>query len=124
MLPEGKLYIDGKLRPAAGGRTFDDISPWTGQVIAKAADANKDDVNEAIAAARRAFDETDWPTNKDKRFALVKKFQELLRANKDRLGEIARNEAGAAKAATGMAHVDMALAGGDDYLKVFPDVEW
>lgn len=124
MLPEGKLYIDGKLRPAAGGRTYDDISPWTGQVIAKAADANKDDVNEAIAAARRAFDDTDWSTNKDKRFALVKKFQELLRANKDRLGEIARNEAGAAKAATGMAHVDMALAGGDDYLKVFPEVEW
>jgi aldehyde dehydrogenase (NAD+) len=124
MLPEGKLYIDGKLRQAAGGKTYDDISPWTGQVIAKAADASAEDVNEAIAAARRAFDTTDWSTNKEKRFELVKKFQALLVANKERLGQIAKEEAGAATGALAMAHVDNALVGGDDYLKVFPEVQW
>lgn len=123
-LSDGLLYIDGKLRPAAGGRTYDDISPWTGEVIAKAADATPEDVNEAIAAARRAFDAGDWTTNKEKRFELVKKFQDLLRANKERLGDIARHEAGAATGAVGLAHVDNALQGGDDYLKVFPDVAW
>ena len=58
-LPEARLYIDGKLRAAAGNRTFDNICPWTGEVIGKAADASPDDVNEAILAARRAFDQTE-----------------------------------------------------------------
>lgn len=124
MLPEGKLYIDGVLRQAEGGRTYDDISPWTGQPIAKAADATAADVEAAIVAARRAFDETDWATNKDKRFELVSKFQGLLKANAERLGEIARMEAGAAMGAVAMAHVGNALNCGDDLLRVFPEVKW
>jgi aldehyde dehydrogenase (NAD+) len=124
MLSEGKLYIDGKLRPAAGGRTYDDINPWTGQVVAKAADATPADVNEAIAAARRAFDTTDWSTNKEKRLELVKKFQALLRANTDRLSEIARYEVGAAAGSIALAQVEGALRGGDDYIRIFPEVKY
>ena len=71
-LPDARLYIDGKLRDATGGVTFDVISPWTGEPVGKAADATAADVDEAIAAARRAFDETDWATNVEKRVALVK----------------------------------------------------
>ncbi len=124
MLSEGKLYINGELRPAAGGKAFDDISPWTGEVIGKAADASAADVEDAIVAARRAFDETDWSTNTEKRFALVSKFHDILKANRARLGEIARNEAGAAIGALAMAHIDNALIGGDDLLRVFPEVKW
>ncbi len=54
------LYIDGELRPAKGGKTYDNIGPWTGEVIGQAADAAPEDVDAAIAAARRAFDTTDW----------------------------------------------------------------
>ena len=72
-LPDGKLYIDGKLRDAAGGAKYEDISPWTGEVIAYAADGTAQDMNEAIAAARRAFDTTDWATNSDLRVAKVRK---------------------------------------------------
>ena len=74
-LPDAKLYIDGKLRDAEGGKTFDVISPWTGEVAGKAADASAADVDEAIAAARRAFDESDWaaPENRGHRLELVKK---------------------------------------------------
>ena len=60
MLPDARLYIDGKLRAAAGNRTFDNICPWTGDVIGKSADASADDVNDAIAAARRAGKDLDW----------------------------------------------------------------
>ena len=123
-LPEAKLFIDGKLCDATGGGTYDVISPWTGQPAGKAADATADDVNAAIAAARRAFDETDWSTNHDKRLALVKKLRELFEANRDRLGELAVHEAGAGRGAVNMAHVNMALDGWDDYLKVFPQVKW
>ncbi len=123
-LPEAKLYIDGKLCDAASGATFDVISPWTGEVVGKAADGTEADVEAAIAAARRAFDTTDWTTNHDKRLGLVKKLRELFEANRERLGDLAKHEAGAAQGAVTRAHVDMALEGWDDYLKVFPQVKW
>jgi len=118
-LPEAKLYIDGQLRGASNGATFDVISPWTGEPVGKAADATADDVNAAIAAARRAFDETDWSTNIEKRVALVGKYRALFEAARPRLAELAMHEAGAAQGAVNRAHVDMALDGWDDYMRVF-----
>ncbi|MCW1431177.1 aldehyde dehydrogenase family protein [Novosphingobium sp. JCM 18896] len=123
-LPDAKLYINGQLRDATGGRTFDVISPWTGETTGKAADATAEDVEAAIVAARNAFDNTDWSTNKDKRVALVKKYRELFEANRARLGELAVHEAGAAQGAVNKAHVNMALDGWDDYLAVFDKVQW
>lgn len=123
-LPEAKLYIDGKLRGATGGATFDVISPWTGEPVGKAADATAADVEEAIAAARRAFDTTDWSTNIEKRVALVKKYRELFERERPRLAQLAINEAGAAQGAVGRAHVGMALDGWDDYLAIFDRIEW
>lgn len=123
-LPDAKLYIDGKLRDAEGGKIFDVIGPWTGAPVGKAADASVKDVEEAIAAARRAFDETDWPTNVEKRVALVQKLYDLFDANRERLSDLARYEAGAAMGAVGRAHVDMAMEGWKDYLEVFPQVRW
>ena len=123
-LPDAKLFINGQLRDAAGGRTYDVISPWTGEPTGKAADAAAEDVEAAIVAARNAFDNTDWSTNKDKRLALVKKYRELFEANRDRLGDLAVHEAGAALGAVDKAHVAMALDGFDDYLAVFDKVQW
>ena len=125
-LPDAKLFIDGKLRDASGGRTFDVIGPWTGEPVGKAADANADDVNEAITAARRAFDETNWASeeNRQTRFELVTKYRALFEKNRDRLRQLAIHEAGAAQGAVDRAHVDMALDGWDDYLRVFPEVTW
>ncbi|MGR4864730.1 aldehyde dehydrogenase family protein [Caulobacter sp. LARHSG274] len=123
-LPDAKLFIDGELRGAEGGKTFDVIGPWTGETVGRAADASAADVEAAIVAARRAFDQTDWSTNIEKRVALVKKLRALFEANKDRLSDLARIEAGAAWGAVGRAHVDMALEGWDDYLAVFPQVRW
>lgn len=123
-LPDAKLFIDGQLRDATGGATYDLLSPWTGEVVGKAADASAADVEAAIVSARKAFDETDWSTNVEKRVALVKKLRELFEQNRARLGELAVHEAGAALGAVNRAHVDMALDGWDDYLEVFPKVTW
>lgn len=124
VLPDAKLYIDGSVCDAEGGRTYDNISPWTGEPVGKAADASANDVDRAIAAARRAFDETDWSTNVDLRVALVRRLRELFEANRPYLSDLARHEAGAALGAVGRAHVDMALDGWDDYLALFPKLEW
>lgn len=123
-LPDARLYIDGKLRDATGGATFEIINPWTGEPVGQAADATAADVEEAIAAARRAFDETDWSTNVEKRLALMKKYRELFERERPRLAKLAIKEAGAAQGAVGRAHVGMALDGWDEYMNVFGKLEW
>ncbi len=124
LLPEAKLYIDGVMRNATGNKTYDNIGPWTGDVVGKAADASAADVEEAIAAARRAFDETDWAQNHEYRFGLVKKYVALLHTNRAKLVEIARLEAGAGIGAAARAHVDGALSGADDLLECYTRLKW
>jgi aldehyde dehydrogenase (NAD+) len=124
MLPEAKLYIDGVMRRAAGDKTYDNIGPWTGEVVGVAADASADDVNAAIAAARRAFDETDWAQQHDYRFQLMKKYRDVLYANREKLVQIARLEAGSAIGAAARAQVDGALSGMDGLLECYPQVRW
>ena len=55
-----RLLIDGKWVEAKSGKTFDVFNPATGQVIAHAADAGKEDVDLAVQAARRAFEDGPW----------------------------------------------------------------
>lgn len=124
MLADANLYIDGVIRPSANGNTFDVINPWTAKPCGKAADATEADVEEAIAAARRAFDETDWSVNHDLRYELVTKFVDEMFAQKDELTMIARVEAGSAIGAASRAQIDGALNGGRDLLECFKKVTW
>jgi aldehyde dehydrogenase (NAD+) len=124
ILPEAKLFIDGKQCGASNGATYDVIGPWTGEPVGKAADATAEDVERAIAAARRAFDTTDWSTNKQKRVDLLVKLRALFEKNRQRLADLSVHEAGAALGAVKRAHVDMALDGYDDYLRLFDKVVW
>ena len=123
-LPEAKLYINGVLRAASGGKTYDNINPWTGDIVGKAADASKDDVNAAIEAARHAFDATPWRAQHEARYELMKKYFALLSAQRDKLVSIARHEAGAAIGAASRAHVDGALTAMKDLMDCFPSVKW
>ncbi len=60
---ESRLFVDGKLVDGEAG-TFDVVNPATEKVIGAVADASVADVRQAIAAARRAFDETTWSTDR------------------------------------------------------------
>ena len=60
---ESQLLIDGELRPAISGKRYPNINPATEEMIGMACDAGPEDMEKAIAAARRAFDATDWSTN-------------------------------------------------------------
>lgn len=123
-LPDALLYIDGVIRQAEGDKTYPNISPWTGAAVGRAADASAADVDAAIGAARRAFDQGDWPRQHAERHAVLTKFRDLLFANHDKLVDIARLEAGAAIGAAARAHVNGALSGMDDLLRCFHDVTW
>ncbi|WP_121256087.1 aldehyde dehydrogenase [Nocardioides ferulae] len=61
--PPAQLLVDGKLLPASDGATYPILNPATGAEIGRAPDATAADVDAAIAAARRAFDETGWSTD-------------------------------------------------------------
>ncbi len=124
ILSEAKLYIDGVLRRAAGEKMYDNIGPWTGEVVGKAADASREDVNAAISAARRAFDATDWSRQHSFRHSLLRKYQDVLVANREKLVQIARHEAGSAVGAAMTAHVTGALEGAAALLEVFPNIVW
>jgi aldehyde dehydrogenase (NAD+) len=124
VLPEALLCIDGTLRKAEGGRTYDNIGPWTGQRVGVAADASPADVEAAIASARRAFDTTDWARDHDRRFALVRKLHELFVANTDRLVAIARHEVGAPLVAVNRAQVANCLDSWRALMEVYPQLAW
>ena len=55
-----KLFIGGRWVDSATGRTFDTIDPATGEILAKVAEAGPEDVDRAVAAARKSFDSGVW----------------------------------------------------------------
>ncbi|WKN47416.1 aldehyde dehydrogenase [Nocardioides sp. Arc9.136] len=61
--PPAQQLVDGKLVAASDGATYPIRNPATGEVIGHAPDGTADDVEAAIAAARRAFDESGWATD-------------------------------------------------------------
>ncbi len=83
--PEERMLIDGELVQAEGGRTYDNINPATEEVIGVVADASAADMHRAIDAARRAFDETDWSTNKELRKRVLRQLHDAIVEEKEEL---------------------------------------
>jgi betaine-aldehyde dehydrogenase len=59
-LPPRQLFIDGKWRDATGGATFTSYNPVTTEPICEIAAATAADVDQAVRAARRAFERGGW----------------------------------------------------------------
>ena len=58
-----EVLVDGVVRPALDGSTYPTINPATEEVLGVAADCGPADIDEAIGAARRAFDESGWSSD-------------------------------------------------------------
>ncbi|EQB63226.1 MAG: Aldehyde Dehydrogenase [candidate division Zixibacteria bacterium RBG-1] len=56
----GKLFIGGKWVDSVSGKTFDTINPATGEPITQVYEASEKDVDLAVQAARKAFEEGPW----------------------------------------------------------------
>ena len=91
---EPNLLIDGELVAAEGGATFASVNPATEEVIAEAADASVADVERAIAAARRAFDETTWSTDAKFRATCLRQLATAMRENLEDLRTLTIAEVG------------------------------
>jgi len=92
--PETRNLIAGRLVDAENGATFPNVNPATEEVIGVTADATRTDMECAIAAARRAFDATDWATNHAFRARCLRQFYDAMVAAKDTLRPIVVAEAG------------------------------
>jgi phenylacetaldehyde dehydrogenase len=57
-----RLVIDGKRLESSAGETFETVNPATGEVLARVARGNAADIDLAVAAARRAFEDRAWRT--------------------------------------------------------------
>ncbi len=82
---EARLLIDGELVAASGGRTYPNINPATELEIGRAPDASAQDMERAIAAARRAFDETDWSRDLAFRARCLRQLQAALEKHREDL---------------------------------------
>ena len=97
---EGRLLINGRLTEARSGRRYPNINPATEEVIGSVADAAPEDAQEAVAAARRAFDETTWTHDLSLRRRCLTQLRDALRAQSSLLYEQLVAEVGATMAIT------------------------
>lgn len=104
------LLVDGKLRPSASGATFETINPATEEVLGVAADGDASDMDDALAAARRAFDESDWSTDLAFRVRCLRQLHDALRSHAEELRELTVAEVGAPVFLTAGAQLDGPIA--------------
>ena len=86
----GKLLINGQWSDGSG-KPFDTINPATGEVLTQVADASAHDVDQAVIAARKAFDDTAGPWRKmsaSDRGKILWKIADLLEKNIEELAEL------------------------------------
>ena len=82
----GKLFIDGKWVDSVSGKTFDTINPATEEVLNSVAEGDKADIDLAVAAARKAFEEGPWKKMDARdRGRILFKITDLVEKNKDEL---------------------------------------
>jgi aldehyde dehydrogenase (NAD+) len=99
-----RMLIDGKL--VAGDRSYPSVNPATGQVLDHAPDASVADAQAAVAAARRAFDTTDWPTDAAFRARCLDQLHRVLTEHQEELRELTIADVGAPRVITYGAQLD------------------
>ncbi|HTW87102.1 MAG TPA: aldehyde dehydrogenase family protein [Candidatus Binataceae bacterium] len=84
-----QLLIGGKWVPSKSGKTFETINPANEEVLALIAEGDKADVDEAVAAARRAFDDGRWPAlGPHQRARQILRIAETLETHGEELAEL------------------------------------
>ncbi|MFB3073323.1 MAG: aldehyde dehydrogenase family protein, partial [bacterium] len=84
-----KLLIDGRWADAASGKTFPVYNPATGDELARVAEGDREDIDRAVDAARKAFEEGPWRRmTPSERGRIIWKIGDLILENLDELAEL------------------------------------
>ena len=122
---EARLLIDGQLTEARSGQRYANINPATEETLGTVADAGADDVAAAVAAARRAFDESGWASDRALRHRCLTQLRDGLRAEAQDLHAQIVAEVGATLAITANGpQGDGPLAILDYYLELMQHYAW
>ncbi|PON73317.1 Succinylglutamate-semialdehyde dehydrogenase [Parasponia andersonii] len=90
-----KLFINGEFVDSVSGKTFETIDPRNGEVIARVAEGDKEDIDLAVKAARAAFDHGPWPRMSGaERAKIMMKFADLIDQNTEELAALDCVDAG------------------------------
>ena len=122
--PRAQLLVDGRLRDASDGATFGIVDPATEDEIGRAPEATDTDVDEAIGAARRAFDETDWSRDHDFRQHCLRQLKAALDADFETLRAITIAEVGAPRMWTDGPQLQVPVDGLDYVIKTAESYQW
>jgi aldehyde dehydrogenase (NAD+) len=122
---EPRMLVDGMLVASASREEFENVSPATGLVLGNTSAAGAQDMGRAIAAARRAFDESDWSTTRPLRKHCLEQLQSAIEADQENLREELVAEIGCPVMTTQSAQLDWPLADGLCYpAKLIDEFEW
>src|SRR5258708_37336733 len=105
-----KMLINGKWITAASGKTFPTYNPATGEVLAQVAEGDREDIEQAVKAARQAFDHGPWPRmTASERGRLIWKLADLLEANTEEFGYLESLDTGKPLSVAKSAYVALAV---------------
>jgi len=90
-----KILIDGKWVEAASGKRFESRNPATGELLATVAEGDKEDVDRAVAAARKAFDGPWSRFTPYERQQLLLKYADIVESHFDELSTLDTLDMGA-----------------------------
>lgn len=90
-----RMFIDGNWQASSSGETFASTQPYNGRVWANLPQAGEDDVDRAVQAARKAFDEGPWGrTTATERGRMLYRLADLLAADAENLGLVESTDSG------------------------------
>jgi phenylacetaldehyde dehydrogenase len=105
-----KMFIDGKWVEAASGKTFPTYNPATGEVMAQVAEGDREDINRAVKAARKAFDGGAWPEmTASERGRLIWKLGDLIEQHLEEFAQIESLDNGKPLSVARVADVPLAV---------------
>lgn len=89
MVKDQPLLIGGRWLDSVSGKTFPTLNPATGEVICQVAEGDKADIDMAVKAARKAFDEGPWPQmDASDRGRLLNRLADLIEQNREELAAL------------------------------------
>lgn len=110
LLGKKKLFINGQFVESASEKTFESYNPATGEVLATLYEAGPEDIDLAVKAARKAFDEGPWAKmGTAARSRLMYKLADLMEEHKDELAQLETLDNGKPIRETSAADIPLAI---------------
>ncbi|MEU6842344.1 aldehyde dehydrogenase [Streptomyces sp. NPDC046716] len=122
LVEHGQLFIGGELTDPLGKDVIEVVSPHTGEVFGRVPHAAPADVDRAVAAARRAFEDGPWPRmTLDERIAVVTKIKDAFAVRHEEIARVISSQNGTPFTASVMVQALAAMMVWDSALTVARD---